>query len=138
MRQLKRENESLLKKLSNNEAVTILEKVEQINGISVLIEKVNVTDMNQLRTMVDDLKQKLESGIILLAAVNDGKVQLAAGISADLVKQGYHAGKLIKEAATVCGGGGGGRPDMAQAGGKQPEKVMEALSQAKKFIYTIN
>ncbi|WP_440895927.1 alanine--tRNA ligase [Amphibacillus sp. Q70] len=137
IKQWKRENESLLKKLANNETITILEKVEKINDIPVLIEKVTASDMNQLRSMVDDLKQKLESGIILLAAVNDGKVQLAAGVSDDLVKQGYHAGKLIKEAATKCGGGGGGRPDMAQAGGKNPEMVAEALTHAKKFISTI-
>lgn len=137
IKQSKRENESLLKKLANNETMAILEKVEKINDIPVLVEKVTASDMNQLRSMVDDLKQKLESGIILLAAVNDGKVQLAAGVSEDLVKQGYHAGKLIKEAATKCGGGGGGRPDMAQAGGKNPEMVTEALTDAKKFIATI-
>lgn len=137
LKQVKRENESLMQKLSNNEASEILGKVEEINGVRVLAEKVNVSDMNQLRSMVDDLKQKLESGIILLAAVNDGKVQLASGVSADLVKQGYHAGKLIKQAAEICGGGGGGRPDMAQAGGKKPEMVAQALEDAKKFISTV-
>src|SRR5699024_3258196 len=99
VKQLKRENESLMKKLANNETTNILDKVEEINGISVLTEQVSAKDMNQLRSMVDDLKQKLGSGIILLASVNDGKVQLASGVSKDLVEQGYHAGKLIKEAA---------------------------------------
>src|SRR5690625_7858188 len=96
---MKRENESLMQKLSNNEASEILNNVEEINGVKVLAEQVNVSNMNQLRSMVDDLKEKLDSGIILLATVNDGKVQLAAGVSADLVKEGYHAGKIIKEAA---------------------------------------
>ncbi len=137
LKQVKRENESLMQKLSNNEASELIGKVEEINGVRVLAEKVNVSDMNQLRSMVDDLKQKLESGIILLAAVNDGKVQLASGVSADLVKQGYHAGKLIKQAAEICGGGGGGRPDMAQAGGKKPEMVAQALEDVKKFISTV-
>lgn len=137
LKQVKRENDSLMQKLSNNEASEILDQVEEINGVKVLAEQVNVGDMNQLRSMVDDLKQKLDSGIILLAAVNDGKVQLAAGVSADLVKQGYHAGKIIKQAAEICGGGGGGRPDMAQAGGKKPEMVAEALKEAKKLISAV-
>ena len=137
LKQMKRENESLMQKLSNNEASEILNNVEEINGVKVLAEQVNVSNMNQLRSMVDDLKEKLDSGIILLATVNDGKVQLAAGVSADLVKEGYHAGKIIKEAAEKCGGGGGGRPDMAQAGGKEPEMVPEALAHAKEFIATI-
>ena len=137
LKQVKRENDSLMQKLSNNEASEILDQVEEINGVKVLAEQVNVGDMNQLRSMVDDLKQKLDSGIILLAAVNDGKVQLAAGVSADLVKQGYHAGKMIKQAAEICGGGGGGRPDMAQAGGKKPEMVAEALKEVKKLISAV-
>ena len=137
LKQVKRENDSLMQKLSNNEASEILDQVEEINGVNVLAEQVNVGDMNQLRSMVDDLKQKLDSGIILLAAVNDGKVQLAAGVSADLVKQGYHAGKMIKQAAEICGGGGGGRPDMAQAGGKKPEMVAEALKEVKKLISAV-
>lgn len=134
---LHKDKESLNQKLSNLEAASILDKVETINGVSVLAEKVDVSDMNQLRSMVDDLKQKLESGIILLGAVNNGKVQLAAGVSKDLIEQGYHAGKLIKETASRCGGGGGGRPDMAQAGGKNPEQLPAALAHAKTFISSI-
>ncbi len=137
MKQLQKENDALQQKLSSHEAKNILDKVEQINGVPCLIEQVNVQDMNQLRSMVDDLKQKLPSGIILLAAVNDGKVQFASGVSKNLIEQGYHAGKLIKQAATVCGGGGGGRPDMAQAGGKEPEKVQAALQEVKTMISSL-
>ncbi|GAA5415592.1 alanine--tRNA ligase [Paraliobacillus ryukyuensis] len=134
IKEVQKEKDSLNQKLSNVEAASILDKIEEINGVSVLIEKVDVSDMNQLRAMVDELKQKLSSGIILLAAVNNGKVQLAAGVSKDLIEQGYHAGKLIKETASRCGGGGGGRPDMAQAGGKNPEQVQEALNFAKNYL----
>ncbi|ASK63106.1 alanine--tRNA ligase [Virgibacillus phasianinus] len=129
-----KENESLNAKLSNLEATSILDKVEKINDIPLLAEKVNVKDMNQLRGMVDDLKQKLGTGLILLATENDGKVQLAAGVSKDLIEKGMHAGNLIKEAAKICGGGGGGRPDMAQAGGKDPAKINEALIYASNYV----
>ncbi|WP_085508953.1 alanine--tRNA ligase [Thalassobacillus devorans] len=129
-----REKESLASKLSNLEASSILDEVEEVNGIPVLAKQVNVKDANALRSMMDELKQKLESGIILLAASNGEKVQLIAGVSKDLIEDGYHAGKLIKEAAARCGGGGGGRPDMAQAGGKDPSKIEEALQYAKEYV----
>ncbi|WP_394217888.1 alanine--tRNA ligase [Halobacillus trueperi] len=133
MKDLQKENESLSAKLSNMEASNILDEVEEVNGVKVLAKQVDVKDMNALRTMVDDLKQKLDSGMILLAAPNGDKVQLIAGVSKDLVEKGYHAGQLIKEAATRCGGGGGGRPDMAQAGGKDASKIPEALEYAKEY-----
>lgn len=134
IKELQKENESLSAKLSNVEASSILDQVDSINDIQLLAQKVNVKDMNQLRNMVDDLKQKLGSGIILLAAENNQKVQLAAGVSKDLIQRGLHAGNLIKQAAQVCGGGGGGRPDMAQAGGKDPDKIDEALLFAKQYV----
>lgn len=84
--------------------------------------------------MVDDLKTRIPQGIILLGAASEGKVQLVAAVSSDYVKAGFHAGKLVKEAASHCGGGGGGRPNMAQAGGKQPEKLDEALAAAIEYI----
>lgn len=134
MKALQKENESLSAKLSNVESASILEQIEKVDNISLLAQKVNAKDMNQLRHMVDDLKQKLGSGIILLAAENNQKVQLAAGVSKDLIARGLHAGNLIKQAAQVCGGGGGGRPDMAQAGGKDPAKIDEALQLVKQYI----
>lgn len=134
MKNLQKENESLSAKLANTEAESILEQVKNVSGVPVLAHRVQVKDMNQLRNMVDDLKQKLESAVILLATENNGKVQLAAGVSKDLVEKGLHAGKLIKEAATICGGGGGGRPDMAQAGGSNPEKIDEALNSIEKYV----
>ncbi|WP_163970086.1 alanine--tRNA ligase [Oceanobacillus halotolerans] len=131
---LQKANESLNAKLSNAEAASILEKVETVEGVQVLAQKVSVKDMNQLRNMVDNLKDKLDSGVILLAAENNGKVQLASGVSQDLIERGLQAGKLIKQAAQLCGGGGGGRPDMAQAGGKDPQKIEEALNYATSYV----
>ncbi len=93
--------------------------------------------MNALRSMVDDLKNQLDSVVILLAMEKDGKVQLASGVTKDLIDQGMHAGHLIKEAAMKCGGGGGGRPDMAQAGGKQPENINDALNAAKDYVQSV-
>ncbi|AXI09552.1 alanine--tRNA ligase [Oceanobacillus zhaokaii] len=138
LKTLQKENESLSAKLANLEASSILDQIEYIDGIPVLAQKVNVKDMNQLRNMLDDLKQKLDSGIILLAAESNGKVQLAAGVSKDLIDQGYHAGNVVKKAAAVCGGGGGGRPDMAQAGGKDPAKITEALDVVKDYVNEIS
>ncbi|WP_373892892.1 alanine--tRNA ligase [Virgibacillus natechei] len=134
IKSLQKENESLSAKLANVEASAILNQVKQIGDVNLLARQVNVKDMNQLRNMVDDLKQKLDSGIILLAAENNQKVQLAAGVSKDLIERGFHAGNLIKQAAQICGGGGGGRPDMAQAGGKDPKKIDAALEFAEQYI----
>ncbi|WP_188631375.1 alanine--tRNA ligase [Lentibacillus kapialis] len=134
IKSLQQENESLNAKLSNQEASSIIENSEVVAGVTVLAQKVGVKDMNQLRNMVDELKQKLESGVILLAAENDRKVQLAAGVTKDLTAKGLHAGNMIKQAAEICGGGGGGRPDMAQAGGKNPDKINDALNSVKHYV----
>ncbi|MFD2657292.1 alanine--tRNA ligase [Gracilibacillus thailandensis] len=137
MKEQNRQIESLRAKLSQLEASSILDDVQEVNGVNVLAKKVDVSDMNQLRQMVDEMKQKLESGIILLAAVNNDKVQLASGVTKDLVAKGYHAGNLIKETAKICGGGGGGRPDMAQAGGKDATKLSEALAYVEKYAQEV-
>ena len=84
--------------------------------------------------MVDDLKNKLGSAVIVLGSVSDDKVNIVAGITKDLLGKGLHAGKLVKEVATLCGGGGGGRPDMAQAGGKDPQKLPSALESVYEWV----
>ena len=134
LKDLERENESLQAKLSNQETAELLNKVKNHAGIQVLAEKVNVKDMNQLRNMIDYLKQKIETGVILLAAENKGKVLLISGVSNDLIERNIHAGKLIGEAAKICGGGGGGRPDMAQAGGKDTSKIDDALASVYTYV----
>jgi alanyl-tRNA synthetase len=137
MKQLQRENESLTTKLGNIEAGSLVSKVKDINGVPVLVAKVQGTDMNNLRNMADDLKQKLGSGIVVLGSPVEGKVNLIAGVTKDLMEKGFHAGKIIKEVATRCGGGGGGRPDMAQAGGKDPEKLDEALGYVEEWVKSV-
>lgn len=134
MKGLERENESLRAKLSNLEASSLTEQVEEVKGVKVLTAKVNGVDMDNLRNMVDDLKTKLGSGIVVLGSVKDDKVNIVAGVTADLVQQGLHAGKAVKEVAVRCGGGGGGRPDMAQAGGKNPAQLAEALEFVKNWV----
>jgi alanyl-tRNA synthetase len=124
---LQRENESLATKVGNIEAGNLVSKAKEIDGITVLVARVQEADMNNLRNMADDLKQKLGSVVIVLGSAHEGKVNLIAAVTKDLIEKGYHAGKLIKEVALRCGGSGGGRPDMAQAGGKDPERLDTAL-----------
>ncbi|HEY0826694.1 MAG TPA: alanine--tRNA ligase, partial [Bacilli bacterium] len=134
MKELSRENETLGAKLGNIEAGSITDQVKTIHGISVLIAKVAAKDMDSLRNIVDQVKDKLGSAIIVLGAVSEDKVNLVGAVTADLLQLGFHAGKIIKEVATRCGGGGGGRADMAQAGGKDASKLEAALEYAKEMI----
>ncbi|WVE36251.1 DHHA1 domain-containing protein, partial [Priestia megaterium] len=123
--------------LGNIEAGNLVDRVQNINGVNVLAAKVNATDMNNLRAMVDDLKQKLESAVIVLASPQGEKVNIIAGVTKDLIAKGHHAGKLVKEVATICGGGGGGRPDMAQAGGKDASQIEKALGTVEEWVKSV-
>jgi len=134
VKELGRDNESLQAKISHIEAGSLEQKAKTVNGITVLSAKVNAPTMDALRGIVDELKTKLPSSVIILGAVQEDKVNLAAAVSQDLVKKGLHAGKIIKEAAAICGGGGGGRPDMAQAGGKDAAKLDAALKLAEELV----
>ncbi len=138
LKELERENESLSARLAHMEAEHLTRQVKDVNGVPVLAAKVQANDMNQLRAMADDLKQKLGTAVIVLASAQGGKVQLIAAVTDDLVKQGFHAGKLVKEVASRCGGGGGGRPDLAQAGGKDAQKVAEALNYVETWVKSIS
>lgn len=138
IRELQKEKESLAAKIGNMEAGSLVDEVQTINGVSVIAKKLSGVDMNGLRSIVDDLKNKLQSGVVILGAENGGKVNIVAGVTKDLVTKGYHAGNLVKEVAVRCGGGGGGRPDMAQAGGKDPEKLQEGLDSAVEMIKTVS
>ncbi len=112
----------------------LLEHAEKIGDTTIVVTSLEGLSMDELRDMGDRIKDQAGSAAILLASVSDGKVQLMATMTKDLVAKGLHAGKVVKEAATITGGGGGGRPDMAQAGGKNPEKLPEALKKAKEMI----
>ncbi|KOP29836.1 alanine--tRNA ligase [Exiguobacterium acetylicum] len=137
LRETERANESLQAKLANIEAASLKDDVEEINGVRVLAKRVDVSDMDALRGMMDELKSSIGSAIIVLGSAQGEKVNLVASVSKDLIDQGYHAGKLIKEVATRCGGGGGGRPDMAQAGGKDASKLEEALAYASQYVQSL-
>lgn len=128
VKELSRENESLRAKISQAEAGSLTDKLQTVGGVQLLAAQVGTGDMDSLRNMVDSLKAKLGSAVIVLGSVQEDKVNLVAAVTPDLVAKGFHAGKLVKEAAARCGGGGGGRPDMAQAGGKDPSKLGEALA----------
>ncbi len=133
-KELQREFQRLQLKLAGMEVDGLLEKVSKQSGISVISAQVSAGNMETLREMSDRLKNKIQSGIIVLGAVSDGKVLLVTAVTQDLVKKGYHAGKLIGEVAKLTGGGGGGRPDMAQAGGKNPEDLAGALQKVDNLV----
>lgn len=129
-----KELEKLKAKMAGGAADEMLSGKVEIGGVAVLAAEVKDMDGNALRTMGDQLKQKLGSGVVVLASGKDGKVNLMAMATDDVVKKGVHAGNIIKAAAAVCGGGGGGRPNMAQAGGKDASKIADALEKAKAVV----
>ena len=131
---LQSENESLKSKMAQGSLGNVMDKVVEIEGVKLLAAKVEGVDMNGLRDLGDSLKEKLGEGVVLLAAVNGGKVNLLAMVTEEAQKAGAHAGNLVKAAAAIVGGGGGGRPNMAQAGGKNPEKADEAVKAAAEIL----
>ena len=108
-----------------------MNQVEEVNGMKVLATKVEGVDMNGLRELGDQLKEKIGEGIVVIASNVDGKVNLMATATDGAMKAGAHAGNLIKEIAKLVGCGGGGRPNMAQAGGKNPAGIDDAIAKAK-------
>lgn len=131
---LEKELEALRKKMNSDSIGEFIDQAIEINGVKTIIASVDSMPMNDLRDLGDKLRDKLQSGIVLLGAKSEDKVNFVAMGSKDVVGKGFHAGKLIKEVATIAGGGGGGRPDMAQAGGKKPEALEKALGVAKEVI----
>ena len=124
------EKESLKSKLAQGALGDVMDQVVEVKGIRLLAAKVEGVDMNGLRDLGDQLKEKLGEGVVVLAAVNDGKVNVLAMATDAAQKAGAHAGNLVKAVAAIVGGGGGGRPNMAQAGGRNPEKADEAIAAA--------
>jgi alanyl-tRNA synthetase len=112
----------------------LLGQTQQIDGVTLLAAHVEVSDVSHLREMGDWLRDKLGSAVLVLGAEANEKPHLLAMITPDLVKQGYHAGNLVKALAQIVGGGGGGRPDMAQAGGRDVSKLAEALAQVPRLV----
>ncbi|MBQ1547960.1 MAG: alanine--tRNA ligase [Lachnospiraceae bacterium] len=131
---LSSELESLKKKAANESVGDVTENVEEVNGVKFVATSIPGMDMNALRELSDSIKEKIGEGVIVLASENDGKVNLVVSASDEAQKKGAHAGNLIKEIASLVGGGGGGRPNMAQAGGKNPAGINDALSKAKEVL----
>ena len=134
LKEAQKENESLQSKLANEQANDVFNDIQTINGITIVTAQVEVKDANQLRQLADQWKQNAVSNILTLGFSKDGKVNLLAAIDQETVKKGLTAGNLIKEIAPLVGGGGGGRPDMAQAGGKNPAGLTDALQRVTNWV----
>jgi len=132
-RELEKEIEKLRGELEKDQIPNLLAKKQSVDGTSMLVSQVEAVDGKQLRDIADQLKEKLGSGVVVLASAGEANVNLVASVSKDLTKK-YHAGNIIKELAGMVGGGGGGRPDFAQAGGKDPAKLDAALKRAEELI----
>ena len=128
MKELQSQNESLKAKLAQDSLGDVMDKVVDVKGVKVLASALENVDMNGLRDLGDQLKEKLGEGVVVLMSANDGKVNMMATATKGAMDRGAHAGNLIKALAAVVGGGGGGRPNMAQAGGKDVTKIPEALA----------
>lgn len=134
VKELTRDNDRLQAKLASGAGADLMQSVEEISGVKVLAAKLEVTNVKALRDQTDALKSKLDSGIICLAAeTGESKVSLIVAVTKDLQDR-FKAGALIKEIAAEVGGGGGGRPDMAQAGGTNPAGIDKAFSKLKKIV----
>ncbi|MCK8604180.1 alanine--tRNA ligase [Desulfoferrobacter suflitae] len=132
-RHLEKELESLKASLTSQRSSDLLADAKDVNGVKILVTQVEADNPKVLREINDRFKERVSSGVVVLGAAHDGKVFLLVGVSADLTTR-VHAGDLIKEIAGAVGGSGGGRPDMAQAGGNQPEKLEHALGLAGKLL----
>ena len=134
MKALQSENESLKSKAAKDALGNVMDQVTEVGGVKLLAAKVPGVDMNGLRDLGDQLKAKLKEGVIVLISDVDGKVNMVAMATDEAQKKGAHAGNLIKGIAALVGGGGGGRPNMAQAGGKNPAGIENAIAQAQKVL----
>ncbi len=128
---LQSENESLKSKAAKDALGDVMDQIQEIKGVKLLATSVSGVDMNGLRELGDQMKEKLGEGVVVIASDCDGKVNLIAMATDGAIKQGAHAGNLIKAIAGKVGGGGGGRPNMAQAGGKNPAGIPDAVAEAK-------
>jgi len=132
-KEIQRLNNELLKSSLDE----ILDKYEEINGVRFFALKFKDKDANTLREIADRIRDKNESCAVILASDLGDKVLYVSAVTKDLVNKGIHAGNMVKEAALISGGGGGGRPDFAQAGGKNPEKTDDAINAVRKQIASI-
>ena len=128
------EVESLKSRMAQDAVGDVMDQVKEVKGVKLLAAEVDGVDMNGLRDLGDQLKEKLGDGVVVLASANEGKVSLMATATEGAMKKGAHAGNLVKGIAGCVGGGGGGRPNMAQAGGKNPAGIKDALEKAAEVL----
>ena len=133
-RQLERELEQTRAKLSRQQSETLLGHAVRLNGLAVLAEQVEANDVDALRQMTDWFRDRLGSSVVVLGSVINEKPMLVAAATDDAIEKGIHAGNLVRDAARIVGGGGGGRPNMAQAGGRHADKLPEALGQVAGWV----
>lgn len=134
LKSLQSENESLKSKAAKEALGDVMDQVVEVNGVKLLATKVSGVDMNGLRELGDQLKAKIAEGVVVLMSDLDGKVNMVAMATDGAMKKGAHAGNLIKGIAALVGGGGGGRPNMAQAGGKNPAGIDEAIKKSAEVL----
>ena len=134
LKELKSENESLKSKAAKEALGNVMDNVKDINGVKLLTATPAGVDMNGLTELSDELKVKLGEGVVVLLSETDGKVNVVVAATDGAVKKGAHAGNIIREAAGCVGGGGGGRPNMAQAGGKDASGIPAALAKAEEVL----
>ena len=132
--QLQKELAQLRQKLAQQDTQTLIEKAVHVDGFAVLAVQVNANDVDTMRQMSDWFRDKLGSSVVTVGAVIDEKPMLVASVTQDLISRGMHAGNLVRDVAKVIGGGGGGRPNMAQAGGKDSAKLAEALATVQPWV----
>jgi alanyl-tRNA synthetase len=132
-KELEKEIEKLRGQFEKDQISELLGKKQPVDGANMVISRVDGLDPKQLRDVADQLKEKLGSGVVVLASASAANVNLVASVSKDLLKK-FHAGNIVKELARMVGGGGGGRPDFAQAGGKEPGQIAAALQRAEELI----
>jgi alanyl-tRNA synthetase len=133
-RSAERELQQMKSQMAAEEAGGLVGKAEELSGVRVLVSEVGSTDAGTLRQTAETLKDKLGDSVVVLASVDAGKISFAGFAAPAVVKRGIHVGNIVGQVAKVAGGGGGGRPDMAQAGGKDPAKVGDALELARVLI----
>jgi alanyl-tRNA synthetase len=132
--QLRREIERLNRELARHNFAAILDRAQVVEGVSVLSTQVDAPNAETLREMCDWFRERMGSGVVVLGTVVSGRPSLVASVTSDLVGRGLHAGRLIKEVAGAVGGGGGGKPTMAHAGGRDPDRLGEALARVPDLV----
>ena len=131
---LSSENDKLKAQIANNALGDVSNDVKEVKGVKYIAAKVDNVDMNELRNLGDKLKGEIGSGVVLIVSAQDDKVNMIAMATDDVIAKGAHAGNLIKAVASIVGGGGGGRPNMAQAGGKNPAGIDELLAKVPEVL----